>query len=202
MLARKAVAERIAIRSRTTLFRTMNTMNQKTNPMLPEHLTSDEQGNVAWRGTIVDNLSCTGQSGVEEHLADLARRCGLLEEKGFPVTDHTVAYQHCYDAEPGTPWQRALCHLHRVYQRPDGLCAVMLERRTTCVNRGQFFTAYAEDGKVVVESFSGDWDLCEAMEAQGFSSAGFDLPRDDTMALLDATGLTVEDITAILDSPH
>jgi hypothetical protein len=178
----------------------MNNPANQQGTELPPHLTSDEHGTVFWRGVAVESISCTDPSNLNHELTDIARRCQLLEDKGFPVSDHTVAYPHCYDAEAGTPWKRALCHLHTVYQRPDGQGAAVFERHNVRVGGPQFFLAYRENGELTVQSAWSRWDISEARDERVFSSLGDSIARDETMNLLQATGLSVEDVDSILDS--
>jgi len=66
-----------------------------------EHLTIDHNGNVRWKGTVVEHYSYENYEEEKESAVELGERCRILESNGIEVT-MTTAIWH---------WEEKYTHL-------------------------------------------------------------------------------------------
>ena len=129
------------------------------------NMTLSASGNLRWKDVEIEALPA---ANTEEIVAELARRCELLEAKGFPVTARTVQQVECYDAPADTPWKKALVSYYR-FLKMDGNVVGIFYRDKARPGEPAVVSAYkdVESGSIHLGLYPTAWDAYHTLRYMG-----------------------------------
>lgn len=160
------------------------------------HLTRTTDGYVYWRGVSIEHYSHSNTADMERDARKLEAQCLALEAKGFPVNGRTATCQIHAQAPADTPWLEAIGRFYTFFQG-DGRTVGVFYRHTTS---GEGFPAAViaekdtSTGTVQVTVKEGGYEAFHFLQNQGLSSIGPYTSYSQVVSLLEATGLTPEEI--------
>lgn len=169
-------------------------------------LSKDAYGRVYWRGRVVD---CLGRMSGERELAtalSIAKRCLVLESKGFPVNASTLHNQRLYDAPDHSQWYRLLVSVHAVMYRNDQPQWLVL---TASHHAAVALRHYPREGlkyKVYVSDSHHPASVmaCRDLASQGLNYVGqhghsMSMPYRELMLEVGRLGISHKEVDQVLD---
>lgn len=163
-----------------------------------EHLTSDHQGYVYWKGKRVEHFSYNDEQREAEGAAHLAAKCRTLEANGLGVTGRTATNPDCYTAPAGTPWKTGLTRYYGFFKKDEQVMGIFF-RKNVKPGTSEVVGAYKDAEGIRLISYDGAYEGFHAAVAAGWESAGVSQSYEETAKLLEATGLKDEEIATILE---
>jgi hypothetical protein len=161
-----------------------------------EHLTIDHQGYVYWKGQNIEHYSFKDKTAEKQAAIELAKRCRMLEEKGFPVNARSVLDRKFEEAPADTPWLKLLQKVYSVSLKDGVLRWIIL------ATPGDNAVAISKpEGALVVRQFtavderSGCYQAFHELNAEGFGSgSAFTSGYTSFIAAVEGAGFTPSDI--------
>lgn len=163
-----------------------------------EHLTQNMVGYVYWKGVSVEHFDFSDEEKEAVAAHELVAKCRQLEANGFPVNSRTVLQKCCYTAEANTPWKEALTQYYCFVRSSTQVAGIFYLLRPE--GDDKVVSAYKVGGSIHLAYHQWAHEALDALQKQGYESAG--TPDDYAAAvdLLTATALSASEISKIINA--